>query len=527
MARRHKKTQAFKTLAPNEHFDLVIMNPPYTRATNHEGKHADIVNPAFAAFGMNEEQQRRLADRTKYLLKNVKSKKSNNHSNYERPKVANGYAGLGSYFFQIADMKLNKSGQLAMVLPLSFVVGASWQEARRLIAQHYEDIIVVTIAQSKTKDCSFSADTSMAECLLIARKTDTPPSSNRIISVALNIRPKNFIEASEIAKLVKIHKIQGNIPRLEDAPIGGALLKAGDTSLGQILDVPISHDGACPALSLRSPEILQVAWILHNRQQLWLPRQSQEESVKIPIATIDKIAKRGSVDREINGKKRDGTPLGPFDIVPIVDKTPSYPALWNHDAKKEQRMIVAPDTEGRVRVGLSDLAAACWCKASRIHYNRDCQFNSQPLIVAVTNDITLGGRAWPSLYDFPSVKHENAFALWSNSTLGLLCHLYKANLQQSGRGITTITQISSFPTLDTTDKRVNLDAADAAFHRLKTQPLLPLYKADEDATRHAIDKAILVDTLNLNPDLLAPDGAFTLIRKKICSEPAIHGGKKS
>ena len=27
---------------PDEGFDLVIMNPPFTRATNHEGAHADI-----------------------------------------------------------------------------------------------------------------------------------------------------------------------------------------------------------------------------------------------------------------------------------------------------------------------------------------------------------------------------------------------------------------------------------------------------------------------------------------------------
>ena len=34
----------------DEDFDIVIMNPPFTRATNHEGAHSDITNPAFAAF---------------------------------------------------------------------------------------------------------------------------------------------------------------------------------------------------------------------------------------------------------------------------------------------------------------------------------------------------------------------------------------------------------------------------------------------------------------------------------------------
>ena len=35
--------------APDDGFDLVIMNPPFTRATNHEGAHSDITNQAFAA----------------------------------------------------------------------------------------------------------------------------------------------------------------------------------------------------------------------------------------------------------------------------------------------------------------------------------------------------------------------------------------------------------------------------------------------------------------------------------------------
>ena len=42
---------------PDGHFDLVIMNPPFTRATNHEGAHADVTNPAFAAFDATPEDQ--------------------------------------------------------------------------------------------------------------------------------------------------------------------------------------------------------------------------------------------------------------------------------------------------------------------------------------------------------------------------------------------------------------------------------------------------------------------------------------
>ena len=89
-------------LAPDRTFDLVIMNPPYTRATNHAGARAKITNPAFAAFGMNEEQQNALAQRTAGLLKETRKVKSRQ----AQISAAHGNAGLGSYFFEIADIKV-------------------------------------------------------------------------------------------------------------------------------------------------------------------------------------------------------------------------------------------------------------------------------------------------------------------------------------------------------------------------------------------------------------------------------------
>ena len=134
-------------LAPDRTFDLVIMNPPYTRATNHAGARKTITNPAFAAFGMSEEQQNALAKRTADLVRETRKVKSRQ----AQISAAHGNAGLGSYFFEIADIKVREGGQLAMVLPLSFIVGESWRGARQLIAKNYEGIMIVTITQSAAK----------------------------------------------------------------------------------------------------------------------------------------------------------------------------------------------------------------------------------------------------------------------------------------------------------------------------------------------------------------------------------------
>src|SRR5690606_29964110 len=80
------------------------------------------------------------------------------------------------------------------------------------------------------------------------------------------------------------------------------------------------------------------------------------------------------------------------------------PSLWNHNATRERQLVVEPDShcqirdlQGRVPERLEERAQERWATASRSHYNRDLQFNSQSLIVATTERPSLGGRAWPSV----------------------------------------------------------------------------------------------------------------------------------
>ena len=106
--------------------------------------------------------------------------------------------------------------------------------------------------------------------------------------------------------------------------------------------------------------------------------------------------------------------------------------LWAHAAKRERRLVVDPDSEGRLKAAwgkvtqddLKEKAASVWGTATRTHYNRDLRFNSQSLIVAMTDRPCIGGRAWPSVI-FENREHEYAFALWSDSTLGLEAILYE------------------------------------------------------------------------------------------------------
>ena len=135
----------------HDSFDLVIMNPPFTRPTNHEASHASVPIPAYAAFDTTRAEQEAISAKVKALTANAPS---------------NDYAGLASHFAELAHRKVRGDGAVALVLPLSALSGGSWDGVRAQWRDEYRDTVVVTIAEGGTRDRSFSADTGMAECLV-------------------------------------------------------------------------------------------------------------------------------------------------------------------------------------------------------------------------------------------------------------------------------------------------------------------------------------------------------------------------
>ena len=140
----------------HDQFDLVIMNPPFTRPTNHEADHADVPIPAYAAFEATPVDQAAMAEEVKRLSKDGPS---------------HGNAGLASNFVDLAMRKIRSNGVIALVLPMSAVAGSSWQGVRDELVERFRDVIVVTIAGAGSFGRSFSADTGIAECLIVGRGT--------------------------------------------------------------------------------------------------------------------------------------------------------------------------------------------------------------------------------------------------------------------------------------------------------------------------------------------------------------------
>ena len=378
------------TEIPDDTFDLVIMNPPFTSATNHEGAHADITNPAFAAFGASGADQTAMGARANRLAKNT---------------CSHGNAGLASTFAALAHKKLKPGGVLALVLPLSASAGLSWQNFRKMLADQYTGLTVLSIAAADNDDLSFSSDTGMAECLVIARRlrVDEPPDDD-VRFISLSRRSQGFAHASALARKA----LDGNqIRRIQDGPYGATPLTVGQQLTGKMISAPRVPGGASwGAVRISDYSVAQTAYAL-SQSRLWLP--GNESSVELKVAMLGDVGKLGLLDRDINGP----APRGSFDKAP-PSPTATYPALWNHDAKNETRMVCSPDSQLQVRQGMEGKAADVWATASRAHVNRDFRFNSQPLTVAFTEQESIGGTAWPNV-TFNDKRLDYAFAVWGTT----------------------------------------------------------------------------------------------------------------
>ena len=162
--------------------------------------------------------------------------------------------------------------------------------------------------------------------------------------------------------------------------------------------------------------------------------------------------------------------------------------------------------------------------ASRLHFNRDFRINSQPLAACLTPDLSIGGRAWPNFL-CTDRGWEIPLVLWANSTLGLICFWWIGARQQQGRAILTISKLPALTVLDPRSLTApQLDRADEIFGRFRDRSMLPANEAWRDEVRQALDRAVLVELLELPEDVLEP---LALLRHQWCAEPSVHGGKST
>ena len=368
-------------------FDIIIDNPPFTRVgADNNSNNPDVPTTVFG------DRDAGVAEAMKTSLKSIDT------------SIANSNAGLGSYFVDLADRMLKNSDgdasvyppTMGFVLPLTVLTSPNWQRVRDLWATAYHDVTVVTIADAKTENCAFSADTNMAECLVVALK-GRAENTGRGTFVCLHRRPDSHLEAVEIAK--RIQRLQ-DVRRFEDPPIGGNPIKVGDEIVGAALNCPLEKIWSTSRI--RELALIQSAYHLANGC-VWLP--GLRAPLQIPISPVGEIATIGFDHRTIKDPS-----WGAFDIEMGCSETDLYPGLWHLDSENQRALVVQPDCHGLIRSNYWDKAQEILERNSRIHHNVELRFNSNSLSVLFTEKPAVGIRSLPNVV-FENPSYDYTFDL--------------------------------------------------------------------------------------------------------------------
>ena len=482
-------------------FDIVVLNPPFTRPDSDAN--SSIPKAVFKGSDRDkaEEQKMRRARKQKDW------------------RVGDGNAGLASDFVDLADkmLKANRKSKMGFILPATCLTTSDWRKVRNMWATEYHDVVVISIADAKGESCAFSADTSMAECMVVATKGKNS-NTGRGTFISLNHRPQSVLEALEIVN--STHRLD-SVRRLEDEPSGGDPVKVGDEIVGHILNCPLWADRAWEAVRIKEMALIQSAYRLANGK-MWLP--TQVSPLEIPVCLVSDIAEVGASHRDIHEKGERGA----FDVEKGYTNTDLHPGLWNVNAPIQRAMVVEPDCHLITRPNCHDKAQRILTRNSRVHFNVDMRFNSNSLGVLFTEKPAIGISSLPNVVLKKQVC-DYVWTLWGNSTLGLLLHWAHSSKQQPGRGRSSRTALLEMPTLDVrclSDEA--LANAERIFHTLKYKKdkrMLPFNEAADDSVRHELDSRLLSEVLGITSE--DAHNAIHRLRELLSAEPSIHGGKKS
>ena len=497
--------------------DLVIMNPPFTRPTKHAPfdteDHVDPRNPAFAAFGTSDAEQQAMKRKERALGRNT---------------ISDGNAGLGTTFTAIADNMVKSGGRIALILPTSAMMGGSydaaknqaysWQRLRGLLYGQYDEIVVVSIAQPKKMDSAFSADSNLADCILVARRSAEPATRDKSAHfVNLRALPSTQLEAQETARSIKLAVRQTTHAASYEE------IRIGDEVIGFVSLETIHPHRKWTAIRLSDP-ILAARIRQFARGELNLPQRAGP--IKVPVCNLGAVGNVGPVHRDII----EGT-RGPFKKIEGSSIQDEYPMLWSHAPVGKNRgrylqdtMLTQPDSHGVVKDGRTEDAAKMWRNATHLHINAIFGFNANSTAAAFTERRSLGGAAWPTL-TAANVDHEKALCVWFNGTLGMASYWLESNRSQDGRGHTTVTSMPSIPVLDMRALTPQaLAAAVAIFDDLQQQVMLPANEAYRDPVRQELDRRILTEVLMLDDESVEQ---LAILRNQWCAEPTVTGTKKT
>ena len=488
-------TVDYKREFPDGEMDIIIINPPFSKNADPNTSKGKA---AFKAKNRSKEERK--------LMEAELKKKSG--------RIASGNNGLGSWFVDMCDRKLKTGGTMGFILIATTLMGTATKKLRRMLAEEYHDVIVVTIAQNSGYDSAFSHDTGMRECMVVATK-GVGANTGRATFVCLTERPDSLLTAQTLANQIRQKSVTR---RMEDWPHGGDELRIGEHLAGHVLDAPIDEN-EWAASNIRAFSLIQMGYQL-SKGSLHFP--GQLDSQVLPICQNEDIGEIGFNASSIKDESRGDGAFQVREGAPTSSEL--YPALWKVNRTTQRAMSTSINANARVQPGKEQRARKILSRNSRTHYHRLLSFNANSQIASFTEVPSIGASTLVNAC-LHKRKYEAAWTLWTNSTLGFMCYWMHAPKQTPGRGKLTWATIATVATLDVrqlTDEQ--LAKADEIFAELKDARMFPYHRSADDAWRHVLDARLLAEVLGITDRETHRE--MQRLREMLCAEPTIAGTKK-
>ena len=342
-------------------FDLVIMNPPFTRN--------DIRNRQYDRSGQLAVQRREM-EIVQFLSDlDPLAAKAIDHTSVQ------------TYFGPLADILLKRqSASLASVVPTTALTGKAAKLQRQFLAERFQLEIVVT--SHDPRRVNFSENTSIHESLLIARRSGVERRPTRFISLAR--MPRDAHEAIVLADLITGRRPLDEWGTEHSWP--WLRVREGDWSAAQF------YHG-------------RLAEAMHDLEALAGTRLV------------------GAADRcrvEPDGRAIRGELLR----EPLAQAQWKIPVLWDHVTARQTTMTAVADVLAAPKPGREHAARGLASMASHLLVANRLRTDTVRTAAVFANEKLLGSAWVPVRPIEPSPAFERALCAWWNSTPGILTFLH-------------------------------------------------------------------------------------------------------
>ena len=338
-------------------FDLVIMNPPFTRN--------DIRNRQYSP-----RNRRSLQDREIEIAEFLGERDPHAFRAIDQTSVR-------SFFAPLADALLKHPvASLASIVPTTALTSTSGTPERAFLAERFQIETIVT--SHDPKRINFSENTSIHESLIIARRPGLEREATRFISLAR--MPQDTHQAILLSDLLNRGQPLGEWGTEHSWP--WPRVREGDWSAAQFYDGALAnavHDLAALSSTALAPAG-ELCWI-------------EPEGRRIRDAFL-----------------RKAPPDAPW----------TAPILWDHRTEVQTTMSAEADVIGAPKTSRVDYAKYLQGKASRLLVVNRLRTDTVRVSACYASQPLLGSAWIPVRPISPNPAFEHALCAWWNSTPGIL-----------------------------------------------------------------------------------------------------------